>query len=441
MPNKILNIIGREIIDSRGNPTIETEVHIKDGCELASVPSGASVGSKESLELRDNDKNRFFGKGVVNAVNSVNGPIRKYLIGMDVTQQHVIDTAMINIDGTKNKSKLGANAILSVSLATAKIAAKFKKIPFYQHISDLYNNDATAKNIYSIPLPMMNVLNGGRHADNNLDFQEFMIIPIGAKTIKNAIRIGSEISHILKNILKCKGLSTQLGDEGGYAPNLDSHHMALEIIIESIEKSNYKLGVDVALAIDCAASEFFDTTTKKYHIKSEKKILNSKELAHYLLQLTQKYPIISLEDGHSEHDWDGFYYQTKILGDKIQLVGDDLFVTNPKLLQQGINNNIANSILIKCNQIGSLTETLQTIKIAKNSGYSVIISHRSGETEDTSIADIAVGTAADQIKTGPVRCTERVAKYNRLIRIEESLNVQGIKKFSEFKKYTNFDIK
>lgn len=420
---KILNIVGREVIDSRGNPTVETEVYIKGGSRLASVPSGASVGSQEALELRDNNNNRFFGKGVTKAVNAVNGPIHKALIGMDVTQQRVIDTIMIDLDGTSNKSKFGANAILSVSLAVAKAASAFKNVPLYQHISDLYD---APKNTFVIPLPMMNIINGGKHADNNLDIQEFMIIPIGAKTIKEAIQMGSEISHNLRVILNNKGISTQLGDEGGYAPNLNSHATALELIKESIEQSGYILKEDIVLAIDCAASELFDTSINKYNIKSEKKFFTSEEFTYYLSSLAQKYSIVSIEDGQSEYDWDGFAYQTKVLGNKIQLIGDDLFVTNINLLQIGINRNIANSILIKCNQIGSLTETLETIRVAKNAGYGTIISHRSGETEDTSIADIAVGTSSGQIKTGPVRCSERVAKYNQLIRIEEMLGKKGV---------------
>ncbi|URJ28022.1 phosphopyruvate hydratase [Candidatus Blochmannia vicinus (nom. nud.)] len=420
---KILNIVGREVIDSRGNPTVEAEVYIKGGSRLASVPSGASVGSQEAVELRDNDKNRFFGKGVTKAVNAINGPINKILKGIDVTQQDVIDNTMIDLDGTSNKSKFGANAILSVSLAIAKTASVFKNIPLYQHVADLYN---MSTNKFSIPIPMMNIINGGKHADNNLDIQEFMIIPVGAKTIKEAIQMGAEISHGLGIILKDRGISAQLGDEGGYAPNIDSHTTALELIKESIEQSNYILGKDIVLAIDCAASELFNKVAAKYNIKSEKKSFTSKEFTHYLSLLAKKYSIVSIEDGQSEYDWDGFSYQTKVLGDKIQLVGDDLFATNVNLLQVGIDQKIANSILIKCNQIGSLTETLYAIRMAKTAGYATIISHRSGETEDTSIADIAVGTDAGQIKTGPIRCSERVAKYNQLIRIEEILNKKGM---------------
>lgn len=416
--SRILNIIGREIIDSRGNPTVEAEIHTKSGFfGLASVPSGASVGSREALELRDNDHDRFFGKGVKKAVHSINSLINKALVGLDVTEQRIIDQKMIDLDGTINKSKLGANAILSVSLAVAKTAAVCQSIPLYAYIAELYGTP----NKYSIPLPMMNILNGGKHADSQLDIQEFMIIPIGAKTIKHAIRMGSEILKNLGIILKKQGISAQLGDEGGYAPNIQSHILALELIKESIEHSNYVLGKDVMLAIDCAASEFFDVSTNMYRLKSEDVYYSSQEFSHYLESLVKLYPIVSIEDSHSEYDWDGFAYYTKLLGDKMQLVGDDIFVTNANLLKLGISKGVANAILIKYNQIGSLTETLEVIKIAKRAGYSTIISHRSGETEDTTIADIAVGTAAGQIKTGPVRCSERVSKYNQLLRIEENL--------------------
>lgn len=433
--SKIVNVIGREVIDSRGNPTVETEIHTKSGFfGLASIPSGSSVGSKEALELRDNDNLRFFGKGVKKAVNNVNSLIRKALIGVDVIQQSTIDQIMIDLDGTMNKSKLGANAILSVSLASAKAGAACKCVPLYEYVAELYG----APNTFSMPLPIMNIINGGKHADNDLDIQEFMIIPVSAKTIKQAIRMGSEILHFLGIVLKNQGMAVQLGDEGGYAPNIQSHIIALELIKEAIEKSNYILGTDVMLAIDCAASELFDISTKTYKLKSENVCYSSQEFTQYLSSLTQLYPIVSIEDGHSEFDWDGFAYHTKILGDKIQLVGDDLFVTNLNLLKLGIDKGVANSILIKSNQIGSLTETLEVIKLAKNSGYTTIISHRSGETEDTAIADIAVGTAAGQIKIGPIRTSERVSKYNQLIRIEETLNkknignteIIGIKRFS-----------
>lgn len=421
--SKIINIIGREIIDSRGNPTVETEVHTKSGFfGLASIPSGSSVGSQEALELRDNDSRRFFGKGVKKAVNYVNGPINKALIGIDVIQQSVIDQIMIDLDGTTNKSKFGANAILSVSLASAKAAAACRCIPLYEYIAELYGTP----NKFSMPLPMMNIVNGGKHADNNLDIQEFMIVPIGAKTIKKAIRMGSEIFHNLGIVLKNQGISIHLGDEGGYAPNVQSHIITLELIKEAVEQSDYIFGKDVVLAIDCAASELFEISTGTYRLKSENMCYSAQEFTQYLLSLTQLYPIVSIEDGHSEHDWDGFSYHTKVLGDKVQLVGDDIFVTNVNLLKLGIERGIANSILVKCNQIGSLTETLAVIKMAKHSGYTTIISHRSGETEDTTIADIAVGTAAGQIKTGPMRCSERVSKYNQLIRIEEMLNKKNI---------------
>lgn len=430
---KILDIIGREILDSRGNPTVESEVHTANGSfGLASVPSGASVGSKESLELRDGDNSRFFGRGVIKAVSMVNGPIRESLLRMDVTEQNVLDNIMLKLDGTNNKSRLGANSILSVSLAIAKAAADYKKIPLYKYIAELYG----APNLFSMPVPMMNIINGGCHADNNLDIQEFMIIPIGANTVKQAIQIGSEISYSLKFILKNKGISATLGDEGGYAPNLESHCVALELIKESIEQTGYILGKDVVLAMDCAATELFHISKKTYYMKSEDLYFNSKEFTHYLLSLVDTYPIVSIEDGQSEHDWFGFAYHTKVLGSKIQLVGDDLFVTNSNLLKMGIRQNIANSILIKPNQIGSLSETLDVIKIAKKSGYTTIISHRSGETEDTSISDIAVGTSAGQIKTGPVRCVDRTAKYNRLIRIEEDLGDKG--KFYGGKEIKNF---
>lgn len=421
--SKICNVVGREIIDSRGNPTVEAEVYTKSGYfGLASVPSGASVGSQEALELRDNDDYRFFGKGVKKAVNSINSIINQALIGVDVTEQQIIDQIMIDLDGTSNKSNLGANAILSVSLAVAKTAAICRSVPLYAYIAELYGTP----NKYSIPLPMMNIINGGKHADNNLEIQEFMIIPTGAKTIKQAIRMGSEILHNLGIVLKHQGISTQLGDEGGYAPNIQSHIITLELIKESIEQSNYVLGKDVMLAIDCAASEFFEVSTGRYRLNSENVDYSAQEFTRYLSSLAKLYPIVSIEDGHSEYDWDGFSYHTKLLGDKIQLVGDDIFVTNLNLLNLGINRGVANSILIKCNQIGSLTETLQVIKLAKNAGYSTIISHRSGETEDTTIADIAVGTTAGQIKTGPVRCSERTSKYNRLIRIEDSLCVKSL---------------
>ncbi|QOI11250.1 phosphopyruvate hydratase [Blochmannia endosymbiont of Colobopsis nipponica] len=422
--SKIIKVVGREIIDSRGNPTVEAEVHLKSDCiGLASVPSGTSIGSHEAFELRDKDCHRFCGKGVMKAVNAINGPIMNALIGQNAEEQDTVDQIMIELDGSYNKSKFGANAILSVSLAVAKAAAFFKKVPLYQHFSDL-SNDGSAQQ-FSMPLPMMNILNGGKHADNNIDIQEFMIQPVGASSIKEAIRIGVEIFHNLGMILKKEGMSITVGDEGGFAPNLGSNIVALDFIKEAIESAGYIFGQDVTLAIDCAASELFDVSTGKYIMKNEDKIFNYKEFVHYLEILSQRYRILSIEDGLSELDWEGFIYLTQILGNKIQLVGDDLFATNINLLRKGIANKVANAILIKPNQIGSLTETFSVIKMAKKAGYSTIISHRSGETEDTTIADLAVGTAAGQIKTGSLRCSDRLAKYNQLIRIEESLKFKA----------------
>ncbi|PWC15863.1 phosphopyruvate hydratase [Brenneria roseae subsp. americana] len=416
--SKIVKVIGREIIDSRGNPTVEAEVHLEGGfVGLAAAPSGASTGSREALELRDGDKSRFLGKGVTKAVAAVNGPIAQAVLGKDAKDQANIDKIMIDLDGTENKSNFGANAILAVSLANAKAAAASKGQPLYEHIAEL--NGTPGK--FSLPLPMMNIINGGEHADNNVDIQEFMIQPVGAKTVKEAIRIGSEIFHNLAKVLKAKGLNTAVGDEGGYAPNLESNAAALAAIKEAVEKAGYVLGKDVTLAMDCAASEFYNKETGNYELKGEGKTFTSQEFTHYLEGLTKEYPIVSIEDGLDESDWDGFAYQTKVLGDKIQLVGDDLFVTNTKILKEGIEKGIANSILIKFNQIGSLTETLAAIKMAKDAGYTAIISHRSGETEDATIADLAVGTAAGQIKTGSMSRSDRVAKYNQLIRIEEAL--------------------
>lgn len=416
--SKIVKVIGREIIDSRGNPTVEAEVHLEGGfVGLAASPSGASTGSREALELRDGDKSRFLGKGVLKAVNAINCLISNTLIGQNAKEQSKIDKIMIDLDGSKNKSKFGANAILAVSLANAKAAASAKCIPLYEHISDL--NDTHGQ--YSMPLPMMNIINGGKHADNNIDIQEFMIQPISAPTLKEAVRIGSEIFHHLAKILKAKGLNTAVGDEGGYAPNLESNAAAIIAIKKAIETAGYILGKDITLAIDCAASEFYNKNNGNYELKGERKVFTSKEFTNYLDNLTKEYPIISIEDGQHELDWDGFAYQTKVLGDNIQLVGDDLFVTNTKILKKGIDKGIANSILIKLNQIGSLTETLAAIKMAKNAGYTTVISHRSGETEDATIADLAVGTAAGQIKTGSISRSDRVAKYNQLIRIEEIL--------------------
>ncbi|WP_116474313.1 phosphopyruvate hydratase [Zobellella maritima] len=415
---KIVKVIGREIIDSRGNPTVEADVYLEGGVMgRAAAPSGASTGSREALELRDGDKSRFLGKGVQNAVANINDKIAAALIGQDATAQAEIDRVMIELDGTDNKATLGANAILAVSLATAKAAAAAKGLPLYAWIAEL---NGTAGQ-YSMPLPMMNIINGGEHADNNVDIQEFMIQPVGAKNIREALRIGAEVFHNLAKVLKAKGLSTAVGDEGGFAPDLESNAAALAAIKEAVEKAGYVLGKDVTLAMDCAASEFFDKEKGNYNLKGEGKVFTSQEFTHYLEELTKQYPIVSIEDGLDESDWDGFAYQTKVLGDKIQLVGDDLFVTNTKILKEGIDKGIANSILIKFNQIGSLTETLNAIKMAKDAGYTAVISHRSGETEDATIADLAVGTCAGQIKTGSMSRSDRVAKYNQLIRIEEEL--------------------
>ncbi|WP_343183421.1 phosphopyruvate hydratase [Buchnera aphidicola] len=416
--SKIIKVHGREIIDSRGYPSVEAEVYTDNGCiGRASVPSGSSKGSREAIELRDKDKNRFFGYGVKKSIDFINNIINKNLIKKDSIDQKNIDQIMIDIDGTKNKSILGANTILAVSLANAKVAAMSKKIYLFEHISDLNNSSQK----YSMPLPMMNIINGGKHANNNIDIQEFMIQPISAKNFKHAIQMGCEIFYNLSKILKEKKMSTSVGDEGGYAPNLNSNEDAIILISKAIKKSGYIFGKDITIAIDCAASELYNKKSEKYYLKGEKKIYSSIEFTQYLKKLTQKYPIFSIEDGQDESDWKGFLNQTQILGNKIQIVGDDLFVTNKKILKKGINNKIANSILIKPNQIGTLTETLQTIQLAKKNNYNVIISHRSGETEDVTISDLAVGTSAGQIKTGSLSRTDRISKYNQLIRIEEKL--------------------
>lgn len=417
--SKIVKVLAREIIDSRGNPTIEAEVHLEGGfMGMAAAPSGASTGSREALELRDGDQTRFLGKGVLKAIAAVNGPISAALLGKDATDQVNIDQIMIDLDGTENKSNFGANAILAVSLANAKAAAAAKGMPLYEHIAELNGTSG----VFSMPLPMMNIINGGEHADNNVDIQEFMIQPVGAKTVKEAIRMGAEVFHSLAKVLKSKGMSTAVGDEGGFAPNLESNEAALAAIKEAVELAGYELGKDITLAMDCAASEFFDKETGIYNLKGEGKKFTSEEFNHYLAGLVEKYPaIVSIEDGLDESDWAGFKHQTGLLGHKIQLVGDDLFVTNTKILARGIDEGITNSILIKFNQIGSLTETLAAIKMAKDAGFTAVISHRSGETEDSTIADLAVGTAAGQIKTGSMSRSDRVAKYNQLIRIEEAL--------------------
>lgn len=419
---KIAQIRAREVLDSRGNPTVEADVILESGAAgFACAPSGASTGSREALELRDGDKSRYLGKGVLKAVGFINNEINALLQGKDALDQRAIDQAMIDADGTENKSKFGANAILAVSLANAKAAAVEKGVPLYQHISEI--NDGKA-GPYSMPVPMMNILNGGEHADNNVDIQEFMVQPVGVSSFREALRCGAEIFHALKGVLQAKGLNTAVGDEGGFAPNLSSNEEALEVIAQAVEKAGYKLGVDVTLALDCAASEFYKDG--KYVLAGEGKSFDSAGFADYLSDLCDRYPIISIEDGLDESDWDGWKVLTEKLGDRAQLVGDDLFVTNTKILQEGIDKNIANSILIKFNQIGSLSETLDAIQMAKDAGYSAVISHRSGETEDSTIADLAVATAAGQIKTGSLCRSDRVAKYNQLLRIEEALGDKAV---------------
>ncbi|RAU49420.1 MULTISPECIES: phosphopyruvate hydratase [unclassified Pseudomonas] len=413
---KIVDIKGREVLDSRGNPTVEADVLLDNGIiGSACAPSGASTGSREALELRDGDKSRYLGKGVLKAVGNINGPIRDLLLGKDPVDQKALDRAMIELDGTDNKAKLGANAILAVSLAAAKAAAQDQDLPLYAHIANLNGTPG----VYSMPVPMMNIINGGEHADNNVDIQEFMVQPVGAKTFADGLRMGTEIFHHLKAVLKAKGLNTAVGDEGGFAPNLASNADALAAIAEAVGKAGYTLGTDVTLALDCAASEFYKDG--KYDLAGEGKVFDAAGFADYLADLTKQYPIISIEDGLDESDWAGWKILTDKIGDKVQLVGDDLFVTNTKILKEGIDKKIANSILIKFNQIGTLTETLEAIQMAKAAGYTAVISHRSGETEDSTIADLAVGTSAGQIKTGSLCRSDRVSKYNQLLRIEEQL--------------------
>ncbi|MBS9780483.1 MAG: phosphopyruvate hydratase [Moraxellaceae bacterium] len=422
---EIKDIRAREILDSRGNPTVEVDVILADGTlGRASVPSGASTGSREALELRDGDKFRYLGKGVKKTVANVNSSIRSALLDKDVTQQAFIDKTMIELDGTENKDKLGANAILAVSLASAKAAALSQRLPLHQYIANLRGQTSL-----SMPVPMMNILNGGEHADNTVDIQEFMIEPVGFSSFSESLRAGSEIFHSLQSVLHNQGLSTGVGDEGGFAPNLRSNEEALVVIIQAIEQAGYQAGKDIYLALDCAASEFYKNG--KYVLSGEGKEYDSQGFSDYLAHLTEQYPIISIEDGLDESDWDGWAYLTKQLGDKIQLVGDDLFVTNPKILQEGIDKNIANAILIKFNQIGTLSETLDAIYLAKENGYATVISHRSGETEDSTIADLAVGTASGQIKTGSLCRSDRVAKYNQLLRIEQQVRAsyRGAKEF------------
>ncbi len=413
MDRVIEDVFAREILDSRGNPTVEVEVILEDGTiGRASVPSGASTGMYEAVELRDGNKDRYLGKGVQKAVDNVNLIIAPEIIGFDSTDQIGIDLLLCKLDGTENKGKLGANATLGVSMAVAHAAAKFLDLPLYQYLGGF--------NAKQLPVPMMNILNGGQHADNNVDIQEFMIMPVGAKSFKEGLRMGTEIYHQLKAVLKSRGLNTAVGDEGGFAPNLDSNEDALKVIVEAIEKAGYKPGEQVKLALDVAASEMYEEGT--YHLKGEGIKKSSDEMIDYYEALVAKYPIISIEDGMDENDWDGWRQLTERLGKKVQLVGDDLFVTNPKRLKQGIESKTANSILIKVNQIGTLTETFEAMEMAKRAGYTCIVSHRSGETEDATIADIAVAVNAGQIKTGALSRSDRVAKYNQLLRIEEELD-------------------
>ena len=408
----IIDIHAREILDSRGNPTVEVDVILEDGTMgRAAVPSGASTGAHEAVEKRDGDKSRYFGKGVLEACNAVNGEIAENLVGMDATEQVEIDSMMIELDGTKNKSRLGANAILGVSLAVAKAAADFTSQPLFRYIG--------GTSARMLPVPMMNIINGGEHADNPIDIQEFMIMPVSATNIRDAVRMGSEVFHTLKGELSAAGLSTGIGDEGGFAPNISSTRDALDFILKSIEKAGYKPGEDIYLALDCAATEYYKDGN--YVMAGESKTLSSAENAAYLAALANDYPIISIEDGMAEDDWDGWKALTDLIGDKVQLVGDDLFVTNPERLAEGIKRGSANSMLVKVNQIGTLTETLQAVEMAHRAGFTNVMSHRSGETEDATIADLAVATNCGQIKTGSLARSDRLAKYNQLIRIEEAL--------------------
>ena len=425
----IVDVFARELLDSRGNPTVEVEVILEDGTMgRAIVPSGASTGVHEAIELRDNDKERFLGKGVLTAVDNVNEIIAPEIIGMNVTGQIDIDTIMLELDGTPNKSKLGANAILGVSMAVARAAAEFLGIPLYQYIGGI--------NARQIPVPMMNILNGGQHADNNVDIQEFMIVPTGAPSFAEGLRMGVEVYHNLKKVLQAKGLATSVGDEGGFAPDLPSNEAAIEVILEAITAAGYKAGQDIHLALDVAGSELYKEG--KYHLESTRQVMTSEEMVEFYTGLVQKYPIISIEDGLAEDDWAGWALLTEKLGGKIQLVGDDLFVTNTERLAKGIEEGICNSILIELNQIGTVSETLDAIEMAKQAGYTCVISHRSGETEDTFIADFAVAANAGQIKTGAPARTDRVAKYNQLLRIEEELDefalYKGLKSFYNLKR-------
>ncbi len=408
----IVDIIGREIIDSRGNPTVECDVLLESGVMgRAAVPSGASTGSREAIELRDGDKSRYLGKGVLRAVEHINTEISESLMGLDATEQAWIDRTLIDLDGTENKSRLGANATLAVSMAVAKAAAEEAGLPLYRYFG--------GSGAMALPVPMMNVINGGAHANNNLDLQEFMILPVGAPTFREALRYGAEVFHALKRLIHDKGMSTAVGDEGGFAPSVRNHEEAIQLILAAIEAAGYEPGRQIALGLDCASSEFY--RDGKYHLEGEGLVLSPGDFTNLLSTWCDRYPIVSIEDGMAENDWDGWKLLTDVLGDRVQLVGDDLFVTNTKILQQGIEQGIANSILIKINQIGTLTETFAAIELAKRYNYTAVVSHRSGETEDTTIADIAVATNALQIKTGSMSRTDRVAKYNQLLRIEEDL--------------------
>ena len=415
--SEIVDVRAFEVMDSRGNPTVMAEVTLDDDTVgVAYAPSGASTGSREALELRDGDKSRYLGKGVMTAVANVNGPIRECLLGHDPLNQTGCDQSMLDADGTENKSRFGANAILAASLATARAAAQSSKTPLYQHIANLAGNDHLV-----MPVPMMNILNGGEHADNNVDIQEFMIQPVTATSFAEALRVGAEVFHHLKKVLQSRGLATAVGDEGGFAPDLPSNAAALEVIAEAVSAAGYSIGEDITLALDCAASEFY--RDGQYHLSGDGRSFSAEGFSDYLAELSDNHPIVSIEDGLDESDWDGWAYLTRLMGDRVQLVGDDLFVTNTDILKRGIDQKVANSILIKFNQIGSLTETLNAISMAQQAGYTAVISHRSGETEDSTIADLAVGTGAGQIKTGSLCRSDRVAKYNRLLRIEAELGM------------------
>ena len=423
--SKIIDVRAREILDSRGNPTVEADVVLESGAlGRAAVPSGASTGEREAVELRDGDKQRYLGKGVLKAVAAVNGELREAVLGMEATDQRGLDNKLIATDGTENKSRLGANALLAISMATARAAAADAKKPLYKYLAQSEE--------MLMPVPMMNIINGGSHADNSVDLQEFMIMPVGAASISEAVRYGAEVFHELKKVLNSRGLSTAVGDEGGFAPDLPSNESAIEVILEAIKNAGYEAGKDIMLALDAASSEFYKDG--KYVLTSENRSLSSAEFVDLLADWVSKYPIISIEDGMDENDWDGWKMLTDKIGNKVQLVGDDLFVTNPKILQQGIDKGTANSILIKVNQIGTLSETLDAINLARENGYTAVVSHRSGETEDTTIADLAVATNAGQIKTGSLSRSDRVAKYNQLLRIEAELgdkaSYPGMKAFN-----------